>query len=215
MNNDRLPYKKAFGKISDEKRQRILDTATRVFAENGFTAANINIIARDAGVSIGAMYNYFDTKEDLYLTTIDYLHDILDQGLIATVQDEMSFMEAIESMFRGAVYGATEYRNQTVLYLNITAEPIEGLSRRLSGKLEGVTLKYYRELAMHAVASGEIPKSTDVEMLCFLIDNQIVALQQAYATDYHQARIGLFLDGDTDPEQVIPRIMKMIQALIK
>ncbi|MCP3870504.1 MAG: helix-turn-helix transcriptional regulator, partial [Gammaproteobacteria bacterium] len=68
MNDQQTPFNKAFAKIDTEKRLRVLDTATKVFAEKGFVGANINIIAREAGVSIGAMYNYFDTKENLFLT---------------------------------------------------------------------------------------------------------------------------------------------------
>lgn len=212
MNNERCPYKKAFEKIDNDKRTRILDTATGVFAEKGFMGANINIIAKEAGVSIGAMYNYFDTKEDLFLTTIDYLHDFLEKELVNAVSEEFGFFESLEAMIREAVLGATKYRNRTRLYLSTTAEHISGLTARLSKKLEGVTLNFYRNLAARAKVSGELPESTDTEMLCFFIDNQIVALQQAYSTDYHQARMSLFLDGETDPEIVIPRVVALIRG---
>ena len=87
MTESHTPYKKAFAKIDSAKRLRVLDTATRVFAERGFVGANINIIAKEAGVSIGAMYNYFDTKENLFLTVVDHLHDFLEQGLLSTVRE--------------------------------------------------------------------------------------------------------------------------------
>ena len=212
MTESRTPYKKAFAKIADEKRLRILDTATYVFAEKGFVGANINIIAKEAGVSIGAMYNYFDTKEDLFLTVIDHLHDFLEQGLVSAVSEEMGFFDAIETMIRGAVAAAVSHRDKTILYLNTTTEPIDGLAERLSRKMEGVTIGFYRSLAEQAVGSGELPPDTDTTMLSFLIDNQIVALQQAYATGYHEARMKLFLDGETDPDQVVPRVMKALRG---
>lgn len=212
MSDPQTPYKKAFAKIDPAKRLRILDTATKVFAEKGFVGANINIIAREAGVSIGAMYNYFDTKEDLFLTVVDHLHDFLEQGLVSTVNEEEGFYAAIETMVRAAVEGAVTHREKTNLYLNTTAEHIEGLSERLSRKMEGVTIRFYRSLAERAVASGELAPGTDITMLSFIIDNQIVALQRAYATRYHEARMKLFLDGETDPERVIPRVMKALRG---
>jgi len=57
-----------------------------------------------------------------------------------------------------------------------------------------------------------LPPDTDIIMLSFIIDNQIVALQQAYATRYHEARMNLFLKGETDPDQVIPRVMKSLRG---
>ena len=212
MSNQSTPYKKAFAKIAPEKRLRILDTATKVFAEKGFVGANINVIASDAGVSIGAMYNYFDTKEDLFLTVIDHLHDFLEQGLVSVVREDMGFFDAVETMIREAVAGAVSHREKTILYLNTTAEHIDGLSERLSRKMEGVTIDFYRNLAEQAVGSGELPAETDTAMLSFIIDNQIVALQRAWATPYHESRMKLFLNGETDPEQVIPRVMKAIRG---
>jgi AcrR family transcriptional regulator len=46
-----------------EKRQRILDAAVKVFANQGFTAGRISDIADEAGVAHGLVYHYFDSKE--------------------------------------------------------------------------------------------------------------------------------------------------------
>ncbi|HOM88904.1 MAG TPA: TetR/AcrR family transcriptional regulator, partial [Spirochaetota bacterium] len=53
-------HKETFERISPEKRDRIITIATKEFAKNGFKGANINIIAKKAGISIGSMYNYFE-----------------------------------------------------------------------------------------------------------------------------------------------------------
>jgi AcrR family transcriptional regulator len=37
-----------------------------VFAEKGFAAAKLDDIARRAGISKGALYRYFETKEDIF-----------------------------------------------------------------------------------------------------------------------------------------------------
>ena len=55
----------SFNKISEEKRSRIFESAMIEFAEHGYDGANINIIAKNAEVSVGSMYKYFDNKEDL------------------------------------------------------------------------------------------------------------------------------------------------------
>ncbi len=51
---------------SEETRSRIVDTAHRLFVEHGYNAASIRDVSREAGVTIGAIYNHFPTKEDLW-----------------------------------------------------------------------------------------------------------------------------------------------------
>lgn len=47
----------------DERRAEIIETARRLFAEQGFAATKISAIARDMGVSQGVFYYYFPSKE--------------------------------------------------------------------------------------------------------------------------------------------------------
>lgn len=50
----------------DESRQRIIAAACDVFAERGFEKATVREVAARAGISIGGIYLYFRTKEELY-----------------------------------------------------------------------------------------------------------------------------------------------------
>src|SRR3954470_18518758 len=49
----------------------IVGAAMAVFAEKGFAAARLDEIAARAGVSKGALYLYFETKEDLFRAVVD------------------------------------------------------------------------------------------------------------------------------------------------
>jgi AcrR family transcriptional regulator len=50
---------------SEDKRNAILDAATRVFAERGLTDAPTSEISKRAGVAEGTLFTYFETKDDL------------------------------------------------------------------------------------------------------------------------------------------------------
>jgi AcrR family transcriptional regulator len=50
---------------SEDKRNAILDAATRLFAERGLTAAPTSEISKHAGVAEGTLFTYFKTKDDL------------------------------------------------------------------------------------------------------------------------------------------------------
>ena len=53
------------------KREKIIEGAKRVFMNVGFDAASMNDITREAGVSKGTIYVYFQNKEDLFSAMIE------------------------------------------------------------------------------------------------------------------------------------------------
>ncbi len=67
-----------FAKLDPAKKEAIFGAALEAFASNGFDGASYNQIIENAGISKGAMYYYFDDKEDLYATLVRHeLEEIL------------------------------------------------------------------------------------------------------------------------------------------
>jgi len=58
-------------KISEERRQKqidhILEAARRCFVKNGYHVATVDDIVEESGLSKGAIYNYFESKEQIFL----------------------------------------------------------------------------------------------------------------------------------------------------
>ena len=52
-------------KIVEDRREQIIDAAMRVFAQKGFTKATNKDIAREAGITPGLIYYYFESKNAL------------------------------------------------------------------------------------------------------------------------------------------------------
>ncbi|MEZ4219371.1 MAG: TetR/AcrR family transcriptional regulator [Polyangiaceae bacterium] len=48
-----------------DKRRRLLDAALRLFAERGFHGTAVPLVAKEAGVSPGSVYRFFESKEAL------------------------------------------------------------------------------------------------------------------------------------------------------
>ena len=66
-----VKYDLAMPKISEERRaersEQILEGARRCFAENGYEGATVAKLEREIGLSRGAIFNYFPSKEDLFV----------------------------------------------------------------------------------------------------------------------------------------------------
>lgn len=52
-------------KVVEDRREQILDAAMRVFAQKGFARATNRDVAREAGITTGLIYYYFENKEAL------------------------------------------------------------------------------------------------------------------------------------------------------
>ena len=75
------------------RREQILGAATRVFAEKGFRRATTREVAREAGVSEGTIYNYFEDKDALLMAILDRLNE--------TERRAEDFEEGMATDFRG------------------------------------------------------------------------------------------------------------------
>ncbi len=56
--------------IHQEKRSLIVQTALQLFAERGYHSSSISQIAKQAGISKGLIYNYFESKDAILETII-------------------------------------------------------------------------------------------------------------------------------------------------
>jgi AcrR family transcriptional regulator len=65
------------------KNKQILAAARRVFAATGYYQARVEDIAREAGVGKGTVYEYFTSKEELYLEMLLEIADSYVNGLVA------------------------------------------------------------------------------------------------------------------------------------
>ena len=95
-------------KISDERRaqrlEQILEGARRCFAENGYEGATVAKLEREIGLSRGAIFNYFPSKEDLFVElavrdTARMSEIWREQGLEAIVREVMELDPAWLSVY--------------------------------------------------------------------------------------------------------------------
>jgi AcrR family transcriptional regulator len=66
-------------KVSPEyertQKTRIIEGAAKVFAEYGYRQTTIDQVVRSLGISKGAIYIYFKNKEELFISTLDYIYE--------------------------------------------------------------------------------------------------------------------------------------------
>ncbi|MGE5679158.1 MAG: TetR/AcrR family transcriptional regulator [Pseudomonadota bacterium] len=208
-------HKSTFDNISEDRKQTVLNVAIAEFAANGFNATNINIIAKKAGISIGSMYSYFESKDALFLTIIDKGFHLLENALQEAAEKSDDIYGLFEKLLRASKHYAVSYPELNQIYLDMTTQGLSHLSSKLSGQMESITARLYYDFISRAKASGIVRADIDVKLMSFCLDNLILMFQFSFTSDYYKERMKIFLGSDADDdEKLIQGVMDFIRKAL-
>jgi AcrR family transcriptional regulator len=103
--------------LRQRRREEILAVAAKLFARDGYSSTDLDVVAREVGVGKGTIYRYFQNKADLFLATVDDAMCAMDEHVQKVA---LSSMDPLEQMTL-AVYGYLVFfrRNPHVVELLI------------------------------------------------------------------------------------------------
>ena len=95
---------------SEETRTRIMDSAIKLFSRRGFNKASVANICEEAGLSKGAFYHHFESKQALFLALLDAWLQAIDNAIEASKDKTapetfVQMTEAFPYFFETAVEG--------------------------------------------------------------------------------------------------------------
>lgn len=128
--------------IREQKKELILSTALKLFSQNGYLGTSMQSISKEAGVSKGNLYNYFESKEVL-------LEGVLGEGFMQfndllssnhkVLETESDFELAIRSNFEIIKSNTTYWK----VYFSLLTQP---QSQSLFQKIFAPFLEEYMKL---------------------------------------------------------------------
>ncbi|WP_375486669.1 TetR/AcrR family transcriptional regulator [uncultured Jatrophihabitans sp.] len=130
-----------------EREQQIVATAVGEFAANGYARASMVAIARQAGISKPLIYQYFGSKDGLYLAC---LHDVAGSLLARLEQAELDVDDTVASRIHPlrAIFEALEPQRDAWRLLFDTSVPVEG-------PIGAAAADYQRRLGSLAASGSE------------------------------------------------------------
>jgi len=113
-------------------KEKILEASLRLFSEKGIRETTIKDIAKEVGITEGAIYRHFKSKEEIVLGLFSSYSEELYNRLISVVKEEAPYKErfykAVETFLSFAFENPSAFK-----YLNIfhylRAEDIKGFER--------------------------------------------------------------------------------------
>jgi AcrR family transcriptional regulator len=96
--------------LKEQRKEQILDVSLRLFANLGYESTSISRIAKEAGISKGLLYNYFESKEALLKSLVSNLNS-MEENFMDFVFDEDP-RKMLEKIFISYFNLISESKNQ-------------------------------------------------------------------------------------------------------
>jgi AcrR family transcriptional regulator len=189
------------------RREDILKSAERVFAQNGFYNTTVAEIAKESEFAIGTLYQFFKNKEELYYTMMIEKFDLLHITLKREVDANKKFLQKLNSL----VETVLSFIEQNVDFFLIFTWELNVLKPNMENKLKKqfITKHFaYMKLISDVIKQGlhkGVLKDGNVDdlssallgMMNIFAFNWIFNQQQKSLREKAPVIVNLFLHGST------------------
>lgn len=206
-----------FMRIREDKRDRVIQAAVRDFAAFGYAGANVNRIAREAGISVGSLYKYFPSKNDLFMFIVDLGAQIISRQVNRILEADIRLSSKLERLLGLARDYSFEDPDLIRLYLVFSSDVDQERAGLIADRLEAITARAYRDLFQKAQERGEVRQDIDPGILALLLDNQLLLMQFAFASPYHDRRLTLFVGRENveDREYLVRSLLTALESMFE
>ncbi|RFM23301.1 MAG: TetR/AcrR family transcriptional regulator [Candidatus Thermochlorobacter aerophilum] len=208
----------------EAKRLRLLHAATKLFSQRGFHETKMQDIADEANVGKGTLYEYFETKEDLFFAVYEsWIHEYememerQAQAHLDPVSKASALIDTTVAFYeRHAAHAAIllefwahAIRSQNVRFLNRIRQMKARLAK-LGGQVtkELIALKLFVDVDVDSFTRLELAMSDGV-FLQWILDGQSYSLRDAYK--FRQSLIGAGLMTDALRKVVASKTEKRLR----
>lgn len=183
------------------RREHILDAAEQCFARSGFHRCTMQEICKEAGVSPGALYVYFSSKEDL-IAGISERERQEFQDRFAKVAEADDFLEALNGLAAEYFVDEPIHRRRMCIEIGVEStrnETVGELFRAVDREIVG----NFETLFQRMKTDGRIAPKGDVQTLAkvFAIIGDGLIWRRA-------------TDPNFDAQAVLPTITELVRSLL-
>jgi AcrR family transcriptional regulator len=122
-----------------ERENQILSVASEIFADDGFAGANIQAVADRAGISKPLIYNYFGSKDGLFLACIERAGEIVAAEIERIANEDIVGIERGMRTIEGLFNVLDDQRHLWRLFYDRTAPATGPVADAVSNYTERIT----------------------------------------------------------------------------
>jgi AcrR family transcriptional regulator len=200
--------------LRDQREEEILEAAAAVFAERGFRASRIDDVAARAGLGKGTIYEYFRSKEDLFLRLFHWYTRRVSVSLEqAAGEAEASPLEGLKRACDALLVSCREMQDLYPLTMEFwSASTAPEFREGLTKEFRQLYIQFRRDIAERirsAVVRGEVRPNVEPGVLAGVLIGALdgIILQAWFDPDFDPLHAGRhFLEVLTWGMTAVPRV---------
>ena len=156
--------------LQDRRKEQIMSAALSVVVAKGYDQSRMDDIVEKSQLSKGAIYWYYKSKEEVYLSLVDYWFVQYSSGVVDMLQQQESASDQLKALFDFFIEQFD--KNPATFKLLVEFWRLAGLNPDFNAKLQQVYsdfLEYIIEIIKVGVANGEFknvkPRITALSIL--------------------------------------------------
>ncbi|MFW9850361.1 MAG: TetR/AcrR family transcriptional regulator [Candidatus Thorarchaeota archaeon] len=168
----------------EKTRNRILTAAEVIFSKKGYYGASMEDIVHKSGLSKGAIYGYFESKEELFLSLQEKLSSLSIKELQDLLKDEESVQSKLERaafLVFGSICDIPDEACRMDLEFQVAASRIVKMRNRLKKQYSEI-INFIAGLIQDGVDNGELKKDGDPKLIATILVGAIGGLQTLHIT---------------------------------
>jgi AcrR family transcriptional regulator len=142
-----------------QRREEIMTAAKKVFARNGFHATTIADIAKEANLAYGSVYQYFDSKDDLFYALMSAEGNALRAHVAVALASAGKRSDRSWDPFRASVQATFEFFEADKAGTKLLLRDAYALDNRFDNRLGGIYERFIDGIETLIVAAqkrGEV-----------------------------------------------------------
>lgn len=170
-----------------QRHDEIFRAASRVFISRGYHAATVREIAHEAGLSLGGLYSYIRTKEDILYLVFDRLTTVLRETMRQAIEGIDDPVAQIEAALRADLRTTEQYQDEILLMYQET-KSLDRASRRAVLSREAEYVQFFEDVLRagyeRGVFTGDPRLSADlIAYLCSILALRRWNLRARFSSD--------------------------------
>lgn len=110
----------------EQTRRRIIEEAAKLFVRKGFHGTSIADLAQAAGLTKGALYHHFDSKDDLFYAVVEMVRDTWSAAVVRDVLKEANALDRLGILLDNHVRMVSENQMLCLTMASLVADMDEG-----------------------------------------------------------------------------------------
>ena len=188
--------------LPEEKRARITEAAMHEFGSRGFSAGSLNVIAREAGVAKGSLFQYFADKLDFFAAMSEEVTASIRATVVGQADLSGGYFGALRSLVPVWLRFYREHpvaqRMSMAVAMEVDAEARAAV-RSVSNRAFAEVL---RPMAEAAEQAGELREGVDLDQLVSMTVLLLRHLNSAPFAEHIDPVLGLPAKSDAEVEEV-------------